>query len=200
MIEIIPNWHPIFVHFTVALLSLAVGFHIICHFLSEGKLKQQFNILARWDLWLGTGFGIISAIAGWLAYNSVAHDAPSHAAMTDHRNWALVTLGLFIILAGWSLWSERQERLPGKLFLAGLMIAGMLLSSTAWHGAENVYRYGLGVMSLPQQEGEGHAHNHEVLDHGQSQTEIQDQSSPEQIGNKSVDHATGNHDSHGHQH
>jgi len=198
MIEIIPNWHPIFVHFTVALLSLAVGFYIICHFLSEGKLKQQFNILARWDLWLGTGFGIITAIAGWLAYNSVTHDAPSHAAMTDHRNWAFVTLGLFIILAGWSLWSERQERLPGKLFLTGLLIAGVLLASTAWRGAENVYRYGLGVMSLPQAEGEGHSHNHEKLEHVQSQTEIQDQGHPEQLGNKNAGHANGNHD--GHQH
>lgn len=198
MIEIIPNWHPIFVHFTVALLSLAVGFYIICHFLSEGKLKQQFNILARWDLWLGTGFGIVTVIAGWFAYNSVAHDAPSHAAMTDHRNWALVTLGVFIILVGWSLWSERQERLPSKLFLTGLLIGGVLLASTAWRGAENVYRYGLGVMSLPQAEGEGHSHNQEELEHGQSQTEIQDQNNPEQLGNKSVDHATGNHDSHQH--
>ena len=180
MIEIIPNWHPIFVHFTVALLSLAVGFHIICHFLSEGKLKQQFNILARWDLWLGTGFGIVTVIAGWFAYNSVAHDAPSHAAMTDHRNWALVTLGLFIILVGWSLWSERQERLPSKLFLTGLLIGGVLLASTAWRGAENVYRYGLGVISLPRAEGEDHSHNQEEL------------------GNKSVDHVTGNHDSHQH--
>lgn len=195
MPEIIPNWHPIFVHFTVALLSLAVGFHIICHFLSEEKLKQQFNILARWDLWLGTGFGIITAIAGWFAYNSVAHDAPSHVAMTDHRNWALVTVGLFIILAGWSLWSERQRRLPSKLFLAGLVIAGVLLASTAWHGAEGVYRYGLGVMSLPQAEGEDHAHNHEAL---QSQTEIQGQIKPEQSENKSIDHATENHDSHQH--
>jgi len=160
MIEIIPNWHPIFVHFTIALLSLAVGFHIICHFLSEGKLKQQFYILARWDLWLGTGFGIITAIAGWLAYNSVAHDAPSHEAMTDHRNWALVTIGLFIILAGWSLWSERQESMPSKLFLTGLLIGGVLLANTAWHGAENVYRYGLGVMSLPQAETGEDGHDH----------------------------------------
>lgn len=196
MIEIIPNWHPIFVHFTVALLSLAVGFYIICHFLSEGKLKQQFNILARWDLWLGTGFGIVTAIAGLFAYNSVAHDAPSHAAMTDHRNWALATLGLFIILVGWSLWSEHQERLPSRLFLTGLLIGGVLLASTAWRGAENVYRYGLGVMSLPQAEGEGHSHNQEELEQGQSQTKIQDQSNPEHLGNKSVDHAHGNHDSH----
>ncbi len=198
MIEIIPNWHPIFVHYTVALLSLTVGFHIMCHFLTEGNLKQQLTILARWNLWIGTGFGIITAIAGWLAYNSVAHDAPSHAAMTEHRNWAFVTLGLFILLTGWSLWSERQGRLPGKLFLTGLLVAGVLLTSTAWHGAENVYRYGLGVMSLPQAEGEGHAHQHDESGPVQSQTEIQGQSHPELLENKSVDHTSGNHGSHQH--
>ncbi|MEE8288415.1 MAG: hypothetical protein V3R25_03275 [Nitrosomonadaceae bacterium] len=47
MIEIIPNWHPVFVHFTVALLSLAVGFHVICPLLPDRIIKQQFNILAR---------------------------------------------------------------------------------------------------------------------------------------------------------
>ena len=109
MIEIIPNWHPVFVHFTVALLSLAVGFHVICPLLPDGIIKQQFNILARWNLWLGTGFGIVTAIAGWFVYNSVIHEAPSHAAMTVHRNWALVTLTLFIVLAGWSLWCERAQ-------------------------------------------------------------------------------------------
>ncbi len=198
MIEIIPNLHPIFVHFTVALLSLAVGFHIICHFLSDGKLKQQFYIMARWDLWLGTGFGIITAVAGWVAYNSVAHDAPSHVAMTDHRDWALVTLGLFIILAGWSLWSERQQRLPSKLFLVALLIGGVLLASTAWRGAENVYRYGLGVMSLPQAEGESHSHHHEEFEHGQNHVEIQDQNNTKQLENKNTGHASGNHDSHQH--
>ena len=120
--------------------------------------------------------------------------------MTDHRNWALVTVGLFIILTGWSLWSERQERLPGKPFLAGLMIAGVLLASTAWHGAEGVYRYGLGVMSLPQAEGEGHSHNHDESGHVQSQTKMQGQIKPEQVGNKSVDHATEHRDNYSHQH
>lgn len=160
MIEIIPNWHPVFVHFTVAMLSLTVGFHLIYPLLSDGKIKQQIHILAHWNLWLGTGFGIITAIAGWFAYNSVAHDALSHAAMTEHRNWALVTISLFIFMTAWSLWSGIKNRQPGKTFLIGLLIGGILLFSTAWHGAESVYRYGLGVMSLPQAEGDGHSHEH----------------------------------------
>ena len=164
MIEIIPNWHPIFVHFTVALWSLAVVFHIVTAFLTEGNIRQQWTWLSRWNLWLGTGFGIITAIAGWFAYNSVAHDAQSHVAMTDHRNWALVTLGLFIILAGWSLWSEYNDRLPGKLFLSGLLIGGVLLAGTAWRGAEAVYRYGVGVKSLPKAENSGHLYNRDGMD------------------------------------
>ncbi len=173
MIEMIPNWHPIFVHFTVALLSLTVVFHLIHAFVSEGILKQQFYILANWNLWLGTVSGIITAIAGWFAYNSVAHDAVSHVAMTNHRNWALVTLTFFILLAGWSLWRKRQERLPSTLFLVALLIGGGLLSSTAWRGAESVYRYGLGVMSLPQSEGDGHSHEHgEATEGAQSEVRL----------------------------
>ena len=159
MIEIIPNWHPVFVHFTVALWSLAIVFNIVTPLLPDGNIKQQWFYLSRWNLWLGTGFGIITASAGWFAYNSVLHDAPSHAAMTDHRNWALVTLGLFVLLAGWSLWCDRKNRLPGKLFLAGLLIGGVLLAGTAWRGAEAVYRYGLGVMSLPKPESDGRSHH-----------------------------------------
>lgn len=29
MIEIIPNWHPIFVHFTIGLFTAAFGFSIL---------------------------------------------------------------------------------------------------------------------------------------------------------------------------
>ena len=57
---------------------------------------------------------------------------------------------------------------------------------------------GLGVMSLPQAEGESHSHNHEELENGQNQTEIQDQSNSEQLGNKNINHTTGNHDDHQH--
>ncbi|MBF8270847.1 MAG: hypothetical protein HW386_2556 [Gammaproteobacteria bacterium] len=63
MFEFIPNWHPIFVHYTVALLSLAVGFYLFGWFMTDGSLKKQFETLADWNLWLGTGFGFITATA-----------------------------------------------------------------------------------------------------------------------------------------
>lgn len=166
MIELIPNWHPVFVHFTVALLSLAVVLHLLTLLPLPAALRTDWKAVARWLLWLGALFAIATALTGWWAYNSVEHDDVSHAAMTEHRNWALLTLGVFVLIALWSIWAYLKNRQGSKgmvnaLFTLVLLAGGFLLSSTAWHGAELVYRYGLGVMSMPNSakpaEG-GHAH------------------------------------------
>lgn len=160
MIAIIPNWHPIFVHFTVALLLLSVALHIATLFVSE-PIKGQWQIVARWLLWIGAAISLLTLIAGLHAFNTVSHDDPSHAAMIDHRNWAFATLAVFFVLAIWSSLRVRANRKLGKLFLPAMLIGSLLLISTAWHGGELVYRHGLGVMALPEldkhsHEGEGH--------------------------------------------
>lgn len=159
MIEIIPNFHPIFVHFTVGLFSLSVGLFVVTLFMN-GDLKEQWLTVARWTLWFGAGFTILTGLSGLDAYNTVDHDTPSHIAMTDHRNWAIATITLFLSLAAWSFMRVRQQLALGTVFVGMMVIAGGLLGSTAWHGGEVVYRYGLGVMSLPKSDGEGHAHEH----------------------------------------
>ena len=160
MLEIIPNWHPVVVHFTIALLSVSIGFYIMAIILKNNRLYEQWLMFANWSLWLGAGFAILTAIAGWFAYNGVAHDTPSHEAMTTHRNWALATLAVFLILAIWSFTNHRKGIKPAILFLIVGIAGSGLLATTGWLGAEAVYRYGLGVMSLPKAEGEGHSHSH----------------------------------------
>lgn len=161
-IEIIPNWHPIFVHFTVALYTIAVAFFILAWLFTRVKISTEFLITARWCLWAGAVFGIVTVIFGFIAFNTVAHDDPAHRVMIDHRNWALATLLGVAIMAVWS-WVTRRRHRPSILFLLGLIIVFVLLTTTAWHGGELVYRHGLGVMSLPQpaahQQG-GHDHDH----------------------------------------
>ena len=157
MIEVIPNWHPVFVHFTVALLSIAVILFVAIRFVSDEKLRLQWEVVAQWNLWLGAIITVLTVVMGVVAYNSVAHDTPSHAAMTEHRNLALVTTVLFLCLAVWSAVRARAGQGINTLILIGLLVAGGLLMSTAWHGGEVVYRYGLGVMSLPKTDDHGHA-------------------------------------------
>lgn len=161
MIEIIPNWHPMFVHFTVALLFMAgIGF-IIAHFTQRKRYQPNILKVAEWNFWIGALISIITVLAGSYAYNTVAHDAPSHAAMTDHRNWALVTMGILFMQAIW-LWRIRRNghlRLTTPFVILIVILMGAL-AGTAWRGGELVYRYGLGVMSLPQNEGDNHEHDH----------------------------------------
>lgn len=159
MFEIIPNWHPIFVHFTIALLSLSVLLYAVIP-LVKPQLQNEWQTVARWALWFGALVTVITGLSGLYAYNTVNHDTPSHLAMTDHRNWAAVTIVSFLALASWSVFWTRKKKILGISFIVCMVIAGALLASTAWRGGEVVFRHGLGVMSLPKSEGDGHHHSH----------------------------------------
>lgn len=161
MIEIIPNWHPIFVHFTVALLSVSLGLYIVAAAIGS----EQLRLVAKWNLWIGSAVTLLTVAAGWYAFNTVAHDDPSHAAMTEHRNWALVTVAVLIPVLIWSVAAERKAKRLGWGFLALFVVAGGLLASTAWHGGEVVYRYGLGVISLPQTDAHDHGAHAKGAEH-----------------------------------
>jgi len=108
MIQLPPNLHPLFVHFTVALLLVATLFHLLAWV--DGARRTQWLTVARWNLWLGAAATVGTALTGLYAFHTVAHDAPSHAAMTDHRNWAVATLLLFFVLTAWSLMRARAGR------------------------------------------------------------------------------------------
>lgn len=169
MITIIPNWHPIFVHFTVAILVITGLTQLILWFFND-KLKLAGVIFAqKWLVILGS-LAILATIAtGLLAYYSVAHDTPSHLAMTDHRNWALTTAAIFLIgTILFYLRPKSRQSLAGSCFVA----AFLLVSITAFKGGELVYRHGLGVMSLPQVSGEGHDHEHPDGGHEQAAKQI----------------------------
>ena len=166
MIKIIPNWHPIFVHFSVALLTTATLLYLLEPWLRQTRFGAQLAIVARWNLWLGAAISIITVLFGFQAFYTVLHDDPAHVTMSAHRNWAIATLILFLGLAAWSGWQQRTNSKPPRLFLAMLTLAFAILTITAWHGAEVVFRHGIGVLSLPKPEGafrhsdEPHAHSH----------------------------------------
>lgn len=160
MIEIIPNWHSIFVHFTIALISVSALCYFIGYFSMRHPIGQELLIVGRWCLWLGALVTIATVIAGFIAYYSVVHDTPSHEAMTIHRNWAIATFVMIVFVAAWSLWNYFKSKLTTVTFVLAMAITFILVMITAWHGAEVVYRYGVGVQSLPKSTGKGHQHLH----------------------------------------
>ena len=153
-------------HFTLALFSTSVGFYGLTYITSRlniisKSLTDEFEIVARWCLWVGALITIITVLVGLNAFNAVHHDANSHIAMHEHRNWAIPTAVLILLAASWSFWRHlKQKKEPTLIFLVILLFIQLSLLSTAWHGSELVYRYGLGVMSLPKAEGTSHHHHH----------------------------------------
>mgnify|MGYP000325652797 CR=1 FL=1 len=205
--EVIPNWHPMFVHFTVALFVAAWLFFMLSTLVAtrHGALRTQWHGTGRWTLWLGALVTLGTLLAGWDAYNTVDHDTPSHEAMTEHRNWALVTTGVFALLAAWAAWRACAGRSEGLVFLVTLTLAIALLTATASRGGELVYRYGIGVVALPDTDAHDHAgHDHEHDGNDASANhhdhDMRDEIAPHDHGASAVDAPAHDHDHHDHAH
>jgi uncharacterized membrane protein len=159
MIEIIPNWHPLLVHFTIALLTIATLLFLATAFAGRNRPVHGIETTANWNLWLGAGLTVLTVAAGLQAAGSVTHDDAAHLAMENHKLWALGTTTLFLVLALWNAWRVRRGQSAGMAFMFVMVIGLAGLTATGLRGADLVYRHGLGVMALPQlSDGE---HDHE---------------------------------------
>lgn len=167
MSEVIPNWHPLLVHFPVALISVSAFFHLATLAIwGRHKSAVHCAVLAHATLWMGALAAVLAAMLGWLAFSTVDHDEAGHAAMQIHRAWALGTLAVLMILAGWDFWHRKIEEKPEWWFAGMVVAAWALVATTAWYGGELVYRHGLGVMATSITASEaGHQHHHEDADH-----------------------------------
>lgn len=167
MIEVIPNWHPLFVHFPIALISLSAAFHVAAILLRNvPRFASHCAVLAHATLWLAALAALPTALMGWLAFNAVEHDEAGHAAMLLHRTWASVTVLALSLLAGWDAWRHKVDATPTWPLVGAVILAWVLVAGTAWHGAELVYRHGLGVISLPAPSpSDAHGHPHETSPH-----------------------------------
>lgn len=154
MIE--PNAHPILVHFAYALSVTAFASYAMAALAPSEKWRSSLRPAADWMLAFGALAIIATIAAGFQAYYTVAHDGPSHAAMTTHRNWAVPSGVAILLLALWR-WTSRSRPAP-FIFVVLLAVAAVSLSVTAWWGGKIVYGYGLGVKSMPTVTGEGHDH------------------------------------------
>jgi uncharacterized membrane protein len=160
MIDIVPNWHPVLVHFTVALLIVAPLLFFAATWLpTESAARQRLLAAARCNLLLGFLITLGTIAAGWYAASTVTHDDTAHAAMLTHRNLALITVAAYAPFVLWTLTRSHTGRSHGLMFAVLLLLPAASLTLTAWRGGELVYVHGLGVQSLPNV-ADDHRHEH----------------------------------------
>lgn len=168
MPEIIPNLHPVLVHFPIALISVAAFFHLAAIVMKGKSCATPCAVLAHATLWLGAAAALPAAFFGWQAFGSVNHDAAGHAAMLVHRAWALGTLLVLVMLTAWDVRRSTVDALPRAWFAGAVIGAWGLVAVTAWHGGELVYRHGVGVMALPQAADDGGQEHHPIHEQDES--------------------------------
>jgi uncharacterized membrane protein/ketosteroid isomerase-like protein len=153
-----PNIHPLLVHFTIALTVMAAASYVLARLPFMSRWQASLTPAADWMLAFAAISVIATVAAGFQAYYSVAHDNPSHAVMTTHRNWAAPTALVILVLAFWR-WRGRKAA-PSLVFTALSVVAAVLLTVTAWWGGRLVFGHGVGVARLPEVSDESQPHEH----------------------------------------
>jgi uncharacterized membrane protein len=197
MVEIVPNWHPIWVHFTIGLLTIGTLFYALAFAGKATTWAQQALTAARWNLIAGTLFAVAALVSGWLAANSVPHDNAGHANLLTHINWALIAAAIFITAVVWlgMQWrnSDKKASVPVLLLLLGGSAA---LTVTGFKGGANVFEHGLGVQRLPdigRHDHAAHGHHHdESAGHEDQPSNISHPAAPEEenVQDKANEHAS----------
>ncbi len=148
----LPNWHPFFVHFPVALFSTAV----LCDIALIVRYRHAWLDRATLMLYCGAAISsMTTAVSGKLAANRLMPEATAETVelVGRHGDWAFLTVILFFVVTFArfdSLWRDRSSERPrahsfrlATLLLALAAEAALLV--TASRGGAAVYRHGVGV-------------------------------------------------------
>jgi len=151
LIRILPGWHPIAVHFPIALVVTAACCFSAARVLRASRSAENLAVVGTWTLGLGA-LGTLFALGTGLAAVIDLHvGAAAHEAISSHVKSAILTAVLVSSAAVWRSAGVAQEACPSRVFLLVIWLATASLIVTGYRGGQNVYRYGVGVSSVVTQ-------------------------------------------------
>lgn len=155
-----PRLHAALNDLPAALLLVAVLFDLAAAILTRPPLRT----VGFWALVTGAVGGVLAVISGLQAEEHIAHGEAVHRVMETHEELALITLGVFAVLALWRIVRDRRmgntERMAA--LVASLGGVGLLLA-TAVYGGKLVFEHAAGIPTEVLQaeiheRSEGHHH------------------------------------------
>lgn len=136
------NIHPVFVHFPLVLLPLALVFQA----LAAWRGRDDWQQTALWLLYLGTAGAILAVLTGRQAEEHVFVPEPAWEVIELHENLMYVTTGLAVALSAAAFALRRRlTRKVQALLLVGLLVLTTVLAVGADRGGQLVYQYGVSV-------------------------------------------------------
>jgi uncharacterized membrane protein len=156
-----PRLHAALNDLPTALLLTALLFDI-------GALatrREGLRLVSFWTLVVGAIGGAAAVISGLQAEEHIAHGEAVHEVMETHEQFALITLGIFAVLALWRIVRERKMGMAERSVVTGLTLVGVgILFVTANYGGRLVFDHAAAIPSSVLQEelherSEGHHHH-----------------------------------------
>jgi uncharacterized membrane protein len=143
----ITHIHPIAVHFTIALVVVAVLLDLL------GRLTKSplLHSVAFVNLLIAAVSGVVTIGAGMAAEVKllISHDV--HAVLDTHKLLGFSAFGGLLALTAWRLASRgRFPRFGAAYLAAGLATAGAVVGA-GYIGAQLVYDHGLAVQAIDRQ-------------------------------------------------
>jgi uncharacterized membrane protein len=135
------NYHPIFVHFPIALWFAALLFELLAVWRASDEMQRTASRM----LYLGTLAAVVTALTGLAAENSVPPGVAQRV-VGIHQALMLVStsFGLALCIFAFSVRQNFTAQLR-KFMLLGLSILALLVIFGADRGAQLVYEYGSAV-------------------------------------------------------
>jgi uncharacterized membrane protein len=138
------QWHPMVVHFPLALIVTAAATLLLARLLS-GSIGATLAMVGTWNLCLGAAAALFAVATGMAAVLDLHLAVAAKEAVSLHVKWALFTTVALLLLAVWRGAGSAQNSRPSWLFLLVLFAATAALIETGYRGGQNVYRFGVGV-------------------------------------------------------
>jgi uncharacterized membrane protein len=188
-----PRLHAALNDLPAALLLVAVLFDV----LSAITKRPAFRTAGYWTMIAGAVGGILAVLSGLEAEDHIAHGEAVHKAMETHETLALVTLGIFAVLAVWRILRESRMG-SGERTLALLISIGGLgvLLATAAQGGKLVFDHAAGIptnvlQNEMHEREEGHHHHGEGEDADHDDESVTPASGSDSVAASGHTHAPG---------
>jgi uncharacterized membrane protein len=143
--RLVPGWHPVIVHFPLALIVTAACSFSAARVLRASRTAESLAIVGTWTLGVGA-LGVLFALGTGLAAAIDLHVGPAaHEAISSHVKSAILTAVLVVSVAVWRGAGVAERARPSWGFLLAIWVAASSSIVTGYRGGQNVYRYGVGV-------------------------------------------------------
>jgi uncharacterized membrane protein len=141
-----PNFHPLVIHFPIALFIVAALADLIDTTIGRPRwLSPAATTLFA----LGTLGAIAACASGQQALDTVLMPGMAHPIVQAHRTWALATTAYFSVLTVIRIAATFRVPLP-RVYRVVLLVAALIgvagLQQTAERGGRLVYEQGVGVI------------------------------------------------------